>query len=139
MILWGVIIISVFPCAVFAISQSISVSATVGAVNAPSQIQIVSPATLDAPNTTKYIKTGTSFTIDFRVTDADTANVNYTITPSAGAVSVISGGPIAVPFNQQFTYLAPSTIPGGVKNQTITLAVNDGTSVAYKIINLYLY
>jgi hypothetical protein len=137
--LLAVITICSFPDASFAINKAVTVSAVVGPVNIASQIQITSPVALDAPSIKKYIKVGTSFAVTINVKDADSPTVSYTISPSAGSVSVSSGGPVATPFSKRFIYLAPAVVPGGVNDQIITIAVIDGVSVTSRNINLYVY
>lgn len=118
-------------------NSPVSVSAIVGNLNKPTDIKITSPAYLDAINQTEYLESGSALTINLSFTDTDSTDLYYTITPSVGAVSEEFGGPISNSATLQFTYLSPTTVSS--PNQDITIAVNDGSSVASKVIKLYIY
>lgn len=111
---------------------NVLISALVG--NAPA-LSVTTPI---AANTgeTQYIRSGTTKTFEFTATGGVVPDVSYTATPSAGSLSIGSGtgtSPFALPV--QLTYLAPAS----TGNQTITLTLNDGTTIDSRIINLSIY
>ena len=130
-----------FPISWFA-AKSLSVSAIIGAINYAPQIIIISPAALDVPWAYENVQNWTSIAIDFWITDAESNNVYFTITPSAWVVSNDNWGPVATTaiisttHKEQFHYLAPTWV---YWVQTITLTANDWISVSTKELNIYIY
>lgn len=128
---------SLFVTGVNAVNQA-TVSAIVGNVNAPATIAITAPAYLNDPGSTLFIGAGTNQTITFSVADGDSTDLYYTITPSVGTTTLEQGGPISPSFDRTFTYFAPASAPTP-NEQTITIAINDGSNVSSKVIALYIW
>lgn len=83
-----------------------------------------------------------NYTLYFRDDEKDT--VTYTITPASGYTNPISGTINSASYDAgsgayvNFTYLAPSSIP--VTNPTtVTVTLNDGTSLVNRDIHLFIY
>ena len=83
-----------------------------------------------------------NYTLYFRDDEKDT--VTYTITPVSGYTNPISGTISPGSYDTasgayiNFTYLAPATVPAP-NPTTVTVTLNDGTSLISKDIRLLIY
>ncbi len=83
-----------------------------------------------------------NYTLYFRDDEKD--SVTYTITPVDGFTNPISGSVGSVSYDTasgayiNFTYLSPATIPAP-NPTTVTVTLNDGTSLVSKDIHLLIY
>lgn len=136
--LFGLIIFNLTVTGANALDEAVTVSAVVGNLNAPAVIEVTDPVYLNTASNILYLGAGTSQTITFEVTDTDSTGLFYTITPSVGTTTIESEGPVNPTFERTFIYNAPASAPTP-NAQTITIAVNDGSNVSSKVINLYIW
>ncbi|PCI25664.1 hypothetical protein COB57_00385 [Candidatus Peregrinibacteria bacterium] len=118
-------------------AESIQIQARVLGSNAIPKITILSPDYLNNALETEYMEKGSSLILNFEVTDSDDNNLSFTLSPSEGAVSLESGGPVVSGYSNRFVYLSPNTPLSSTP--TITITLTDGKNAVSKTINLYLY
>lgn len=120
-------------------TQSVIVSAIVGAINHAPVILSVTPASDPKLLGMNKIQ---NYTLYFRDDEKDA--ITYTITPVSGYTNPISGTVNPAAYDGangayiNFTYLSPSAVPAP-NPTTITVTFNDGSNLVNKDIRLYIY
>ena len=124
------------PFGVDAVSST--VTAVVWNLNQSAVVTVTSPSVLDDQVTIQYIATNASFDLTFQVTDNESDSIYYTITPSVWSVSSDNWWPHSTSstYSKTITYLAPATAS---TSETITITIDDWSSVTTKTVQLYIY
>jgi len=119
-------------------AKVVNVSAVVGAINVAPTITVTVPAHLSDPAETLFIEKGTAITLGVVFADTTPDNITVTVAASAGTSSLESGSITSgsLPSTQYFTYLSSLTAS---TSETLTITVNDGTTVTTRVINVYVY
>ena len=119
-------------------AQNVSVSATVGNVNAAPVVLSVTPSSSPIA-----ISVNGTQNVSLKIKDAEGDPISYTITTPYGGVSPSSGtitdsaALMAGTAYINFLHVAPATAPGAVYKVSVVL--NDGPNLVTKTISFYAY
>lgn len=127
-------------------TETINISAFVWNVNQAAVITLTPSQLNDSGNVEVLDSTTWYFDVSIAISDNENDNINYTITPSAWTVTSLNWWPLDTPRTVangksiDFTYNAPASPPSDqdTNTPTITITVNDWSSVTTSIIYVYI-